>query len=198
MNHNHGILAAAAANGETHPTTREGSNQTMLTSEQDRNAWRHQAACRPDLHPTIPVDELVAHWFGPDDTGGPSDWARATCAGCPVIAECVDDAIRMGDEHGLRGGLGEPQLRPLRAVLAATHPEGGHHFYGPGCGCDYCARLREFTHPVPPDRPRNVNGAGAQCGLIATYRRGCRCHACSLAAARRDRHARIEHLAKAA
>lgn len=31
--------------------------------------------------------------------------AKRVCGGCPVRVACLDDALRTGDRHGIRGGL---------------------------------------------------------------------------------------------
>ena len=58
-------------------------------------SWREVAACAqtdPEL------------WF---PTGGGNGRAgKKICGGCPVQAECLQDALDVGDvEHGVRGGL---------------------------------------------------------------------------------------------
>lgn len=69
-------------------------------------AWPAQAACRgvdPDL-------------FFPD-RGGNVDAALATCAGCPVRATCLADALLRGERHGIWGGTSERTRRVLRRRL---------------------------------------------------------------------------------
>lgn len=46
-------------------------------------------------------------------------FAVATCAECPVRAECLADAERNGDEHGIRGGL-LPAQRRTRPIHHGT------------------------------------------------------------------------------
>ncbi|MFF9279554.1 WhiB family transcriptional regulator [Streptomyces griseosporeus] len=91
--------------------------------------WRSLAACR---------GQDTNRWYGkPHQVGH----ALATCARCPVRAECLLEALRFeSDQHyGVWGGLTPVERRPLRALPAApgdalaalrdliptlTHPEG--------------------------------------------------------------------------
>ncbi|HEY9497267.1 MAG TPA: WhiB family transcriptional regulator [Intrasporangium sp.] len=73
--------------------------------------WRDDAACL-DVDPEL--------FF----TGGyPSAWgkhpedaarAKAICADCPVVAECLTHAYEVGDGHSIRGGLTPSQRDRLR------------------------------------------------------------------------------------
>lgn len=73
--------------------------------------WQDQAACK-GLGPAL---------FYPG-RGRQSDWegAIAVCAGCPVKAECLEDALDRprGDDFGIRGGMSERQRRLLRTRRA--------------------------------------------------------------------------------
>lgn len=77
--------------------------------------WRALAACR-DLDPEL---------FFPVGTPGSPAYeamaapARAVCAGCPVAAECLDEALATGSE-GIWGGFDEAGRRALRASAAAA------------------------------------------------------------------------------
>jgi len=39
---------------------------------------------------------------------------RAFCAGCPVIAECLDYSLELNLQHGVWGGCSERERRPMR------------------------------------------------------------------------------------
>ena len=70
------------------------------------DSWREVAACAqtdPEL------------WFPAD--GGNGRRAKQICGGCPVQAECLQDALESGDvDHGVRGGLSPRQrVKLLRA-----------------------------------------------------------------------------------
>lgn len=76
--------------------------------ERDARDWRERAACRgeePDL-------------FFPTGTAGPAIWqvsrAKAVCGTCPVVQECLDYALRTGQDHGIWGGMTEDERRVLR------------------------------------------------------------------------------------
>ncbi|MFC4014587.1 WhiB family transcriptional regulator [Nonomuraea purpurea] len=75
--------------------------------------WHTRAACRG-----------VPGWVFVNDTeplrGGrprPSyneAKAKAYCKGCPVRERCLDEAIAMGEEDTVRGGLNSDELRKER------------------------------------------------------------------------------------
>lgn len=77
--------------------------------------WRVLAVCRA-LDPEL---------FFPVGTPGSPAYeaaaapARAACAGCPVAAECLAEALATGSE-GIWGGLDEADRRALRADAAAA------------------------------------------------------------------------------
>jgi WhiB family redox-sensing transcriptional regulator len=64
--------------------------------------WRRRAACNdPRIDPEL---------FFPVGTTGPLynlqvRAAQAICRQCPVALACFRDAIRTGDQHGIRAGL---------------------------------------------------------------------------------------------
>lgn len=70
--------------------------------------WRDQAACR-DEEPEL---------FFPVGRDGPALKMRAqaldTCAGCPVMLKCRDDALGSAETAGIFGGL---DFDPSRAHL---------------------------------------------------------------------------------
>jgi WhiB family redox-sensing transcriptional regulator len=73
-------------------------------------SWHFDAACR-DADPAL--------FFGPDHEAlsvrlARETKARAVCAGCPVRADCLNDALRGGVTHGVWGGYGEGD--PARAT----------------------------------------------------------------------------------
>lgn len=41
--------------------------------------------------------------------------AKAICAGCPVVEDCLDYAVRIKEQHGIWGGLNENERRDLLA-----------------------------------------------------------------------------------
>ncbi|QSB07139.1 WhiB family transcriptional regulator [Natronoglycomyces albus] len=40
-------------------------------------------------------------------------YARALCAGCPVVAECLETALTTGEDYGIWGGLTSPERRQI-------------------------------------------------------------------------------------
>lgn len=70
--------------------------------------WRHRAACR----------ELDPELFFPVGVSGPSILqtaeAKAVCFGCPVKAECLEWALRTGQDAGVWGGKSEQERRALK------------------------------------------------------------------------------------
>jgi WhiB family redox-sensing transcriptional regulator len=85
--------------------------------------WRQSATCRglnPELfHPHRGDNEEVRH-------------AKAVCAGCPVIAACLDYAIRNREIIGIWGGTSENERKRMRMakVRARDFIDSCH-----GCGC---------------------------------------------------------------
>jgi WhiB family redox-sensing transcriptional regulator len=72
--------------------------------------WRDHAACLG-----VGGDLFFPE---PKDTGRE---AKAICRRCPVIADCLEDALSLGyasDLFGIRGGLGVKQRKRLRRESA--------------------------------------------------------------------------------
>jgi len=79
----------------------------------DVQSWRDAAACRG-----MSPEESERIFFPSDPLDGMErqamyDEARSYCRPCPVVQECLDDAIATGDRVGFRGGL-SPALRIRR------------------------------------------------------------------------------------
>ena len=76
--------------------------------------WRHAAECR----------ESDPELFFPVGTSGPAllqiTEAKAVCGRCPVRAECLDWALRTGQDAGIWGGMSEDERRALRRRMART------------------------------------------------------------------------------
>jgi WhiB family redox-sensing transcriptional regulator len=74
--------------------------------------WLDLAACR-DEDPEL---------FYPVGTSGPAKQqeaeAKAVCARCPVRARCLEVALEIGDQHGVRGGMTEDERK---AVIRAAN-----------------------------------------------------------------------------
>jgi WhiB family redox-sensing transcriptional regulator len=69
--------------------------------------WTDRASCRdaswPDLWFATPSDPRHPLWDEP----------RAICQACPVRNECLERAMRVGEDHGMFGGLIPEQRRAL-------------------------------------------------------------------------------------
>ncbi len=81
---------------------------TSRPRARDAPDWREQAACvGEDLETFFPVGDA-----------GPAIWqvnrAKAICALCPVRTQCLDFALRTGQDHGVWGGLTAQERRELR------------------------------------------------------------------------------------
>jgi WhiB family redox-sensing transcriptional regulator len=70
--------------------------------------WRDRAACA-----RIGGDA----WF--PEVGMSPAAAKAVCATCPVVAECLEHALSAPEKFGIWGGLSETQRRSLRRSRAA-------------------------------------------------------------------------------
>lgn len=77
--------------------------ETLIVPE----PWTQEAACAqlpPDL------------WFPtPSDPHRHATRAKAVCGRCPVAGECLDYANRIGEQHGIWGGLTANERARLRA-----------------------------------------------------------------------------------
>lgn len=68
--------------------------------------WRDQALCR-DLEPAL---------FFPIGQGDNMIDARRVCSLCPVMAVCLEDALRVSDTYAFRGGTSGRQRETLLAA----------------------------------------------------------------------------------
>lgn len=66
--------------------------------------WREQAACQhviPDLFYPQPTDTVIVRQ------------AKQVCSTCPVKLECLETALRDGEQFGIWGGLTAEERRQL-------------------------------------------------------------------------------------
>ena len=74
----------------------------------DTRDWSDLAACR----------DIETDLFFPVGDSGPAlrqvEQAKAVCARCPVIQECLTVALRTGQEHGIWGGETAEERRATR------------------------------------------------------------------------------------
>lgn len=73
------------------------------------NPWMLRAACLG----------VPPHIFFPAK-GESTAAAKAACGGCPVRSDCLDYALRQRIEHGVWGGLSEPERDALRRERGAA------------------------------------------------------------------------------
>jgi WhiB family redox-sensing transcriptional regulator len=72
--------------------------------------WRTRAACRgPETALFFPPSSSERR----EDRDVRESRAKAICCECPVRSECLDHALRVGEAHGIWGGLNEHERRGL-------------------------------------------------------------------------------------
>jgi WhiB family redox-sensing transcriptional regulator len=86
----------------------------------DRGGWRELGVCA----------ETDPEAFFPDK-GGSSRAAKRVCAGCPVRVECLAEALRVDERHGVWGGTSPAERARLRR---AQRPAGRAARAGRGAG----------------------------------------------------------------
>lgn len=101
--------------------------------------WRDSAACRG----LDPVDAFRI--FFPPLVGGRQSIyteARSFCGRCPVVGECLDEAILFNDRDGFRGGL---------SAVARVRMRGGIERWGAchECGVSFRVRTRQSRYCSP-------------------------------------------------
>lgn len=69
--------------------------------------WHDQAACRPELW----ADRKPPNFFA---SGGAVRHAKAVCNDCPVVEQCLADAIANPWLLGIWGGTSESQRLAIR------------------------------------------------------------------------------------
>ncbi len=121
--------------------------------------WADDAACKgKDQRHWFPVTRAVAKSRAgrPDD---PYGYARSICAGCPVKAECLDEAL--GDQpqgrsvEGMWGGLDEAERWALRR---RTKPARKAPAHGTTKGYKQHGRLGEKACDACTEAKRASNG----------------------------------------
>lgn len=131
--------------------------------------WRQHASCR-DL-----PGEL---WFPTRAPGrvNRGEDAKAVCAYCPVLEDCLGSALANREESGIWGGAGEPTRRVLaRLARLAPHPPVRQL----GCRCSFCEAVAEHVRVLRAafDRDGEVRHGRWEAFVVA----GCRCTPCTVA-----------------
>ncbi|WP_370615800.1 WhiB family transcriptional regulator [Mumia sp. Pv 4-285] len=83
----------------------------------DSYEWQFDGACR---------DADVATFFSPEDERGSKRLAREAkakeyCAACPVVASCLEHALRVQEPFGVWGGLNTRERTDLLASGGVRH-----------------------------------------------------------------------------
>lgn len=84
---------------------RIGAAPTLPAATTDAWDWQLRARCRG-------MDSAL--FFHPEGERGPTRaWrirtAKAVCAECPVVQECRTQALNVGEQYGIWGGLSESE-----------------------------------------------------------------------------------------
>jgi len=88
----------------------EGGSVAIELVEQ--RTWQLRAACRgPESAMFFPPTYAERR----DERDARESRAKAICAVCPVRRECLEYALRIGEQHGIWGGLTEAERRVLVA-----------------------------------------------------------------------------------
>ena len=99
--------------------------------------------------------------------------AKAVCAQCPALVECLEGALERREEFGIWGGAGEDERRDLGRAFRKrlVTPE------------VWALKLEHHIRRLDGEDVgiSNRNGPGATHGLRVTYNRGCRCRPCRFA-----------------
>lgn len=114
--------------------------------------------------------------------------AKAVCARCPVIEECLVSSLENHEECGIWAGAGEGRRRVLSRAWnrREDEPELWERIRD-----DHLTRARLYAlpsqerraalramGPAPMLEGRGINATGQSHGRRSTYSRGCRCVAC--------------------
>lgn len=82
-------------------------------------AWTEESLLRPEPW----VAEALCAETDPDaffpEKGGSTQEAKRICAACDVAVQCLDYALRTGQEHDIWGGLSRMERRALSGGAAA-------------------------------------------------------------------------------
>ena len=77
--------------------------------------WQVRAACRG---PQIKVFFPPSHFERKSDKRARERRAKMICQTCSVRSDCLDYALRIGEQHGIWGGLNEIERREM---IPLTH-----------------------------------------------------------------------------
>lgn len=87
-------------------------NHAEILNIFDRAAWKRDALCGQ-------LGAGFADEFYPEK-GGSTKLAKTVCKKCPVVKECLTDALERGDRYGVFGGTSPQERQKLLAGRTAS------------------------------------------------------------------------------
>lgn len=81
-----------------------------MSAQLSPESWQHRAACRG---PQAAVFFPPPHFERKRDRLERERRAKAICAICPVVSECLEYALTIKEPHGIWGGLNEAERKEL-------------------------------------------------------------------------------------
>jgi WhiB family redox-sensing transcriptional regulator len=91
--------------------SRMGGDPWSLFDLLGAEPWMRSGVCR-EVDPEL--------WFPTQGSDGTARLAKQICHTCPVVAECLDYAMRRGERDGIWGATSERDRRKLRRQAALT------------------------------------------------------------------------------
>ena len=86
-----------------------------MATQMSGDFWQGRAACRgPQAAAFFPPVTLERK----DDKAAREDRAKAICSTCSVRRDCLEYAVRIGEMHGIWGGLNESERKHLPQLRA--------------------------------------------------------------------------------
>jgi WhiB family redox-sensing transcriptional regulator len=87
----------------------------------DDSPWHQAARLRPNWRLAAACRDTDPELFFPIGTAGPglaqAAAAKQVCDDCPVRTPCLGWALRHAQQHGIWGGMTEPERAALRTAL---------------------------------------------------------------------------------
>lgn len=78
-----------------------------MNSVFEQSEWKAWAECAKDQSDMLAM-------FPTDGDGDGIEAAKALCRVCPVLAECLAEALDNGEQHGVWGGMTTEERKLLR------------------------------------------------------------------------------------
>lgn len=84
-----------------------------MSAQLNPESWQHRAACRgPQSAVFFPPPQFERK----RDRLERERRAKAICATCPVVTECLEYALTIKEPHGIWGGLNEAERKELQTA----------------------------------------------------------------------------------